>query len=140
MEESPNLHGGTQRSVEKRQFLISPKDPSHAARKHILPAMTHTVLLTNLMDSHIAAQRHWAKGRAREAAAHATPADSRPVESEEPPGACNIRCKDELAVNHRWLVHDIFPESKIRGSLKLIIRCRDRPGQTVLGGIRQADR
>jgi SpoVK/Ycf46/Vps4 family AAA+-type ATPase len=44
------------------------------ARKHILPAMTNTVPLANLMDGQISALRHWAKGRAREAASHTTPA------------------------------------------------------------------
>ena len=33
--------------------------------------MTHTVPLAQLMDGQIAALRHWAKGRAREAASHA---------------------------------------------------------------------
>jgi len=42
--------------------------------KDILEAMTHTVPLANLMDGQIAALRHWAKGRAREAASRATPA------------------------------------------------------------------
>jgi hypothetical protein len=36
--------------------------------KEILEAMTHTVPLAQLMDGQIAALRHWAKGRAREAA------------------------------------------------------------------------
>ncbi len=39
--------------------------------KDILEAMTHTVPLAQLMDGQIAALRHWAKGRAREAASHA---------------------------------------------------------------------
>ncbi|MGL5017090.1 MAG: AAA family ATPase, partial [Luteolibacter sp.] len=42
--------------------------------KDILEAMTHTVPLANLMDGQIAALRHWAKGRAREAAGRSTPA------------------------------------------------------------------
>ena len=37
--------------------------------KDILAAMTNTVPLANLMDGQIGALRHWAKGRAREAAA-----------------------------------------------------------------------
>ena len=41
--------------------------------KDILEAMTHTVPLAQLMDGQIAALRHWAKGRAREAASHAKP-------------------------------------------------------------------
>lgn len=36
--------------------------------KEILEAMTHTVPLAQLMDGQISALRHWAKGRAREAA------------------------------------------------------------------------
>ena len=36
--------------------------------KHILEAMTRTVPLAQLMDGQISALRHWAKGRAREAA------------------------------------------------------------------------
>lgn len=42
--------------------------------KEILEAMTSTVPLANLMDGQIAALRHWAKGRAREAASRTTPA------------------------------------------------------------------
>jgi ATP-dependent 26S proteasome regulatory subunit len=42
--------------------------------KEILEAMTNTVPLANLMDGQIAALRHWAKGRAREAASRHTPA------------------------------------------------------------------
>jgi len=42
--------------------------------KDIVLAITHTVPLANLMDGQIAALRHWAKGRAREAASHTTPA------------------------------------------------------------------
>jgi AAA+ superfamily predicted ATPase len=42
--------------------------------KDILEAITHTVPLANLMDGQIAALRHWAKGRAREAANRSTPA------------------------------------------------------------------
>ena len=42
--------------------------------KDITEAITHTVPLAQLMDGQIAALRHWAKGRAREAASHATPA------------------------------------------------------------------
>jgi len=42
--------------------------------KDILQAMTNTVPLAQLMDGQIAALRHWAKGRAREAAARTTPA------------------------------------------------------------------
>ena len=41
--------------------------------KDILAAMTNTVPLANLMDGQIAALRHWARGRAREAAARSTP-------------------------------------------------------------------
>jgi SpoVK/Ycf46/Vps4 family AAA+-type ATPase len=42
--------------------------------KDILEAMTNTVPLANLMDGQISALRHWAKGRAREAASRSTPA------------------------------------------------------------------
>lgn len=42
--------------------------------KDILEAMTRTVPLANLMDGQISALRHWARGRAREAAARTTPA------------------------------------------------------------------
>jgi AAA+ superfamily predicted ATPase len=42
--------------------------------KEILEAMSNTVPLANLMDGQIAALRHWAKGRAREAASRITPA------------------------------------------------------------------
>ena len=42
--------------------------------KEILAAMSNTVPLANLMDGQIAALRHWAKGRAREAASRSTPA------------------------------------------------------------------
>jgi len=42
--------------------------------KEILEAMTRTVPLANLMDGQISALRHWAKGRAREAASRITPA------------------------------------------------------------------
>ncbi len=42
--------------------------------KEILEAMTRTVPLANLMDGQINALRHWAKGRAREAASRITPA------------------------------------------------------------------
>jgi len=42
--------------------------------KDILQAMTNTVPLAQLMDGQIAALRHWAKGRAREAASRTTPA------------------------------------------------------------------
>lgn len=42
--------------------------------KDILEAMTNTVPLANLMDGQINALRHWAKGRAREAASRTTPA------------------------------------------------------------------
>jgi SpoVK/Ycf46/Vps4 family AAA+-type ATPase len=42
--------------------------------KDILEAMTNTVPLANLMDGQINALRHWAKGRAREAASRITPA------------------------------------------------------------------
>jgi len=42
--------------------------------KEILEAMTHTVPLAQLMDGQIAALRHWAKGRAREAASRTTSA------------------------------------------------------------------
>ena len=38
-----------------------------SAKKHILEAMTNTVPLAQLMDGQIAALRHWARGRAREA-------------------------------------------------------------------------
>lgn len=40
----------------------------------ILAAMTNTVPLVNLMDGQISALRHWAIGRAREAASRNTPA------------------------------------------------------------------
>jgi SpoVK/Ycf46/Vps4 family AAA+-type ATPase len=49
--------------------------------KEILQAMTNTVPLAQLMDGQIAALRHWAKGRAREAASRSnasSPAGSRP--------------------------------------------------------------
>ena len=39
-----------------------------------IEAMSNTVPLANLMDGQINALRHWAKGRAREAAARTTPA------------------------------------------------------------------
>ncbi len=42
--------------------------------KEILEAMSNIVPLANLMDGQIAALRHWAKGRAREAASRSTPA------------------------------------------------------------------
>ena len=42
--------------------------------KDILEAMKNTALLAQLMDGQIAALRHWAKGRAREAASRSTPA------------------------------------------------------------------
>ena len=42
--------------------------------REILEAMTNTVPLAQLMDGQIAALRHWAKGRAREAASRNTPA------------------------------------------------------------------
>lgn len=41
-------------------------------RKHLLEAITATVPLANLMDGQISALRHWAKGRAREAASRVT--------------------------------------------------------------------
>ena len=41
--------------------------------KHLLEAITATVPLANLMDGQISALRHWAKGRAREAASRVTP-------------------------------------------------------------------
>jgi AAA+ superfamily predicted ATPase len=41
--------------------------------KEILEAMTRTIPLANLMDGQISALRHWAKGRAREAASRITP-------------------------------------------------------------------
>jgi hypothetical protein len=49
--------------------------------KEILEAMTHTVPLANLMDGQIGALRHWAKGRAREAASHksSTPRSGRRI-------------------------------------------------------------
>jgi SpoVK/Ycf46/Vps4 family AAA+-type ATPase len=43
-------------------------DGSEPANKHIVEAMGQTVPLAQLMDGQIAALRHWAKGRAREAA------------------------------------------------------------------------
>ncbi|MEO5714890.1 MAG: AAA family ATPase [Luteolibacter sp.] len=46
--------------------------------KHIVEAITHTVPLAQLMDGQIAALRHWAKGRAREAANKTTPAPRNP--------------------------------------------------------------
>jgi SpoVK/Ycf46/Vps4 family AAA+-type ATPase len=42
--------------------------------KEILEAMTNTVPLAQLMDGQISALRHWAKGRAREAASRSKPA------------------------------------------------------------------
>lgn len=42
-------------------------------RRHLLEAITATVPLANLMDGQISALRHWAKGRAREAASRVTP-------------------------------------------------------------------
>jgi AAA+ superfamily predicted ATPase len=42
--------------------------------KEILEAMTNTVPLAQLMDGQISALRHWAKGRAREAATRTAPA------------------------------------------------------------------
>ena len=42
--------------------------------KDILDAINHTVPLAQLMDGQIAALRHWAKGRARDAANHAASA------------------------------------------------------------------
>ena len=42
--------------------------------KDILETMTNTVPLAQLMDGQISALRHWAKGRAREAANRTTPA------------------------------------------------------------------
>ncbi|MGB6221550.1 AAA family ATPase [Haloferula sp.] len=42
--------------------------------REILEAITRTVPLAQLMDGKIAALRHWAKGRAREAASHPTAA------------------------------------------------------------------
>jgi SpoVK/Ycf46/Vps4 family AAA+-type ATPase len=42
--------------------------------KDILEAMTNTVPLAQLMDDQISGLRHWAKGRAREAANRTTPA------------------------------------------------------------------
>lgn len=48
-------------------------------RKHILTAIGNTVPLANLMDGQIAALRHWAKGRARDAGATgATPSPAPP--------------------------------------------------------------
>ena len=41
--------------------------------KDIVEAMTRCVPLAQLMDGEIAALRHWAKGRAREAASHSNP-------------------------------------------------------------------
>jgi hypothetical protein len=47
--------------------------------KHILEAITGTVPLAQFMDGKIAALRHWAKGRAREAATRsATTTGNRP--------------------------------------------------------------
>jgi len=43
-------------------------DGSEPRAKDILEAITHTVPLAQLMDGQIASLRHWAKGRAREAA------------------------------------------------------------------------
>ena len=50
----------------------------------ILEAMTRCVPLAQLMDGEIAALRHWAKGRAREAASHANkgPRDGRRISHE----------------------------------------------------------
>ncbi|MCH7225019.1 AAA family ATPase [Haloferula sp. A504] len=47
-------------------------------RKHIVTGIGNTVPLANLMDGQIAALRHWAKGRAREAGASATNPSSAP--------------------------------------------------------------
>ncbi len=44
--------------------------------KDIVEAMTRCVPLAQLMDGEIAALRHWAKGRAREAASHAVSASA----------------------------------------------------------------
>ena len=44
--------------------------------KDIVEAMTRCVPLAQLMDGEIAAMRHWAKGRAREAASHAVSASA----------------------------------------------------------------
>jgi SpoVK/Ycf46/Vps4 family AAA+-type ATPase len=43
---------------------------SEPSAKDILEAMSNTVPLAQLMDGQIAALRHWAKGRARQAANH----------------------------------------------------------------------
>ena len=47
--------------------------------KHIVEAMGQTIPLAQLMDGQISALRHWAKGRAREAASRSKPARSRRV-------------------------------------------------------------
>jgi SpoVK/Ycf46/Vps4 family AAA+-type ATPase len=47
---------------------------SEPSAKDILEAMSNTVPLAQLMDGQITALRHWAKGRAREAASRITPA------------------------------------------------------------------
>ncbi len=49
-------------------------DGSEPGNKHLLGAITRTVPLAQLMDGQIATLRHWAKGRAREAASRNTPA------------------------------------------------------------------
>ena len=53
-------------------------DGAEPGPKHILAAMTDTVPLAQLMDGRIAALRHWAKGRAREAGSSQTPERRRP--------------------------------------------------------------
>ena len=47
------------------EALAEGAEPS--AKEHILPAITNTVPLAQLMDGQIASLRHWAKGRTREA-------------------------------------------------------------------------
>ena len=55
-------------------------DGSEPTTAHILEAMTRTVPLARLMDGQINSLRHWAKGRAREAASRSqTPRSSRRV-------------------------------------------------------------
>lgn len=48
-------------------------DGREPSAKDILEAIMHTVPLAQLMDGQISALRHWARGRARDATAHAKP-------------------------------------------------------------------
>jgi SpoVK/Ycf46/Vps4 family AAA+-type ATPase len=49
-------------------------DGQEPGNKHLVDAITRTVPLAQLMDGQISALRHWAKGRARNAASRAAPA------------------------------------------------------------------